>query len=164
MVQRMAGPERISATALACEVGVAQPTLSRWLREASSLRTMSSAKNGAEEPIGRRPQDWPAEEKLRAVLDASKLTESELGTFLREKGLHAADLEAWRAVAMTALRESGKRRRKVTPETKRIRALEKELNRKDRALAEVTALLALKKKLEILWGDEGDDMSTRRGT
>ncbi|MCC6783757.1 MAG: hypothetical protein IT457_13015, partial [Planctomycetes bacterium] len=32
MVRRMAGPERVSATALAKEVGISQGTLSRWLR------------------------------------------------------------------------------------------------------------------------------------
>lgn len=36
MVQRMAGREGISATALAKEVGVSQDTLSRWIREASA--------------------------------------------------------------------------------------------------------------------------------
>lgn len=39
---------------------------------------------------------------------------------------------------------------------RRIRELERELLRKDRALAETAALLALRKKLAALWGeDEG---------
>jgi len=165
MVQRMVGPEGISATALSREVGVPQQTLSRWLREARSLERMSKSKHGGGEPRARRPEDWTPEEKLRVVLEAARVTDGELGAFLRERGLHAADLESWREVALAAL-GAGSRRgsRRRTPETRRIRQLEKELLRKDRALAEVTALLALKKKLAALWGDEGDDIGTRRGT
>ena len=40
---------------------------------------------------------------------------------------------------------------------KRIKDLEKELLRKDRALAEAAALLVLKKKAQDLWEDEDDD-------
>ncbi len=40
---------------------------------------------------------------------------------------------------------------------KRIRDLEKELRRKDKALAETAALLVLKKKVQQIWGDEDED-------
>lgn len=164
MVRRMAGPEGISATALSQEVGVAQPTLSRWLRDAGSVSPMMSAKDEARKPR-RNPQQWTAEEKLRAVIQAANLSEVELGAFLRHEGLHAADLEAWRQAALAVLGDRPQRRgHKASPEAKKIHALEKDLHRKDRALAEVTALLALQKKLELLWGDEGDGTSTRSGT
>ena len=48
-----------------------------------------------------------------------------------------------------------------TPEAKRAEQLERELNRKDKALAEVTELLALKKKLEMLLGDEDESTTPR---
>ena len=41
--------------------------------------------------------------------------------------------------------------------TNRIRALERELARKEKALAEAAALLILKKKTPDLFGDEDDD-------
>lgn len=42
---------------------------------------------------------------------------------------------------------------------KKIRDLERELRRKDKALAEATARLILKKKAELIWGtlDEDDE-------
>ena len=46
-------------------------------------------------------------------------------------------------------------RRGRSPEQKRIRQLERELDRKDKALAETAALLVMLKKAEALWGDEG---------
>jgi hypothetical protein len=48
-------------------------------------------------------------------------------------------------------------RGKKAPEVKRIRELERDLRRKDKALAETAALLVLKKKAQAIWGDEDDD-------
>ncbi|TMO55059.1 transposase, partial [Pseudoalteromonas aurantia] len=39
---------------------------------------------------------------------------------------------------------------------KRIKELEKELKRKDAALAETAALLVLRKKLNTYWGEDED--------
>ena len=41
-------------------------------------------------------------------------------------------------------------------EKKRITALERDLQRKEKALAEAAALLVLRKKAEAIWGD-GED-------
>ena len=165
MVQRLTGPDRASATWLAGEVGVSQSTLSRWVREAGTR-----AKNGGKrmqsqlqerESRSVRPDDLPAAEKLRLVTEAAGLPHEELGAFLRRNGLHEAQLEEWRRKVEEALQRPKKRRRGPSPEARRIRELERELSRKDRALAEVTALLALKKKLETLLGDEDDDTRPR---
>ena len=163
MVRRMAGPQGISASALSKEVGVSQSTLSRWLRGSRTVRPMTTH----EDSPGREaksPRQWSAEEKLQVVLEAAAVPPAELGAFLRQKGLHAAQLEEWRAVATAALSNANKGNTgKRSAENKRIAALERELLRKDRALAEVTALLALKKKLESILGDEDDDTDTRSG-
>jgi transposase len=168
MVQRMAGPEGISARALAKEVGVPQPTLSLWLRRAPRVSAMTKDRDDQDKLKNRRPKAWTPDEKLRVVLQASALSEEQLGAFLRREGLQSADLNEWRAKALeaasAALQSPASKRRGPTPEVIRIRELEKELHRKDRALAEVTALLALKKKLQALWGDEEDDTSTKSET
>ena len=168
MVQRMAGREGISATALAKEVGVSQNTLSRWLREASVAGpTMASMKK---KPSSRKSSSRgrTAAEKFQIVLKAAALSDDDLGAFLRREGIHEAQLEEWRAkateAATGALKAPHAKRSERTPEARRIKDLERELLRKDRALAEVTALLALKKKVQELWGDEDDDTGTRKGT
>ena len=48
-------------------------------------------------------------------------------------------------------------------DAKRIRALEKEIHRKDKALAETAALLVLKKKVQEIWGDEDDPTAGSNG-
>ncbi len=163
MVQRMLGSEAISATGLSTEAGVSQATLSRWLNQARTLSPMNREQN--ERTNARSPRQWTAEEKLPVVAEASALSDEELGAFLRGKGLHMAQLAEWRESASQSLDDGKKkRRRKMSPEQKRIRELEKELRRKDRALAEVTALLVLKKKAEEIWGAGDDDTDTRSGT
>jgi len=161
MIERMAGPEGIAANALAKDVGVCQSTLSRWLRERSNRRVEPMTEDKEKSPKTRT-----AQEKLRIVHEASQLDDKDLGAFLRREGLHEAQLKEWVDAVSTALStpSSQRKTRKSPKETKRIRELEKDLRRKEKALAEVTALLALKKKLEALWGDGDDDTDTRSGT
>lgn len=160
LVQRMLLPNGPSANRLSQEVGINQPTLSRWLREATTLAPVSkrrrppAPKNHAIEQ--KRPDDRSPDEKLRLVLEASALSEADLGEFLRRHGLHEADLAAWRETALSALSGSPA----VAPragEAKRVRELEKELRRKDKALAETAALLVLQKKVRAIWGDGDED-------
>jgi transposase-like protein len=104
-----------------------------------------------------RPQDRSAQEKLQLLMEVGKLTDEELGGFLRREGIHEADLEQWRETAIDGL--SGKVTSAATAgqASKRIRDLEKQLRRKDKALAEAGALLVLQKKVREIWGDEDDD-------
>lgn len=162
-MQRLVGPGAISATALSKESGVSQQTLSRWLREAP---TVASVGNRDSNNDSRRPRR-SAEDKLRIVLAASQFSEAELGEFLRREGLHTAQLEEWRKLAMAAAQQAlaaGKGSTKPTSEAQRIRELERDLDRKNRALAEVTALLALQKKVQALWGDADESTPPKNGT
>lgn len=165
MVQRMAGQEAISATALAREVGVSQNTLSRWLREAADPDTVAAMKKRT---AGKSPHRRTAEEKLDVVMRAAALSDEDLGAFLRREGLHAAELEEWRRTAMEAatgaLKAPHGKRSEQTPERRKIRELERELRRKNDALAEAGALLLLKKRFEEMSGDADGDSTTRKGT
>ncbi len=161
MVLRMSGPAGISANALSEEVGVSQTSLSKWLRDVAGVEPVAKRVNGksSKAKVGKRPQDWTAEEKLEAVLEAASLSEQELGEYLRRKGLHEAQLEQWRRRAKegaTEALQSKRLRKKASVEANRVRALERELRRKEKALAETAALLVLKKKAAAIWGDEDD--------
>ena len=163
MVSKMVGPHAVSASTLAVEVGIHQPTLSRWLREARIVPGMTKQTRKPESRVRpQRPQDWSPEEKLRVVVEALDLTDEELGAFLRKEGLHQAQLDAWSVKARLSL-SSGKGGKKASTESKRIRELERELRRKEKALAETAALLVLKKKARAIWGDEDDAMEPKSG-
>jgi len=162
MVRRMAGAEGISANALSREVGILQPTLSRWLRDARSVDGMNDRKKDARRP---KSKAWSAEEKLRVLGEAARLSDDELGPFLRREGVHEATLREWREAAAAGLASAnGTRRNKKSPEAKRVKELERELRRKEKALAELAALITLQKKVQAIWGDGADDTDTRSGT
>lgn len=143
MVQRLTGRKAVSATQLARETGVRQQNLSRWLQEARSLPIMADAPK-------RVPRQWTVEQKVRVLAEGSKLDGEGLTAYLEREGVTLADYEQWRI----ALDEGG--RASVTT-NKRIRQLERELARKEKALAEAAALLVLKKKVETLYGEGEDD-------
>jgi transposase-like protein len=151
VVAKMSTPGGRSATSLSHETGISQSTLSRWLRERVTVGL-----NG--EVMGhRRPEDWSGEEKLEALLGYTKLSEEEKGKFLREKGVHEAHLERWKAEILEGLKLKPFGGGKKDPQQKRIAALEKELRRKEAALAEAAALLVLKKKADAIWGEAKDE-------
>ena len=162
MVQKMTDPPGRSPDTLADEIGVSRASLYRWLRDAAIVEHQTIESN---EPLTspprsatmKRPQDWSAKEKLAAVLEATSLSDEDLGAFLRSKGLHEAQLQQWRDQMLAGLEPITLQRGKKAPEAKRVRELEKELRRKDKALAETATLLVLKKKAQELWGDEDDD-------
>lgn len=143
MVQRLIGKNAVSASKLAREIGVGQQNLSRWLREARRLPIMSEKSK----PVAR---EWTVEQKARVLAGASKFAGEELTAYLEREGVKLAEYESWR-IAL----EEGSRASAAT--NKRIRKLERELARKEKALAEAAALLVLKKKVETLYGEDEDD-------
>ena len=167
MVQKMTSPDRPDVESLAAEVGVPRSTLYRWVSDIDKL----TPRTASEAPLSlattprpnsmKRPQDWSAQEKLSAVLEAASLSDEELGAFLRSRGLHEAQLQQWRDLMLAGLEPKAVQGTKKAPEGKRLRELEKELRRKDKALAETAALLVLKKKAQAIWGDDEDDDTDR---
>jgi len=172
MIQKMTGSDAISATALSKQVDVPQSTLSKWLRMAGVDPSYGFPNNAneytkmAKIKDSKRPNDWSAEDKLKVVMEACSLDDEQLGAFLRSKGLHQTHLDQWRSQMLHGLQKNGSSKTKSkrhNADAKRIRALEKELNRKDKALAETAALLVLKKKVQEIWGDEDDPTAGRNG-
>lgn len=156
MVAKLVGPHAMSATALGVETGLAQATLSRWLKEASKVGGPMPRKD--DKVDRKQPQEWTPEEKLQIVLEAAGLSEGELGVFLRSKGIHEALLAEWKDQALAGLRGTeAASKLQTTRESREMRELRRELKRKDKALAETAALIVLKKKTQAIWGDEDDD-------
>jgi transposase-like protein len=164
IVEKLLRPGGPSATRLAREVGISQPTLSRWKREASSLASMKKTKHATKQKKKSKAKRWSTEEKLRIVMAARELSDEDLGGFLRREGVHSSQLEQWREAVHAAFGErSPESRRQAQADRKRIQQLERELRRKEKALAEAAALVWLKKKAQEIWGDEDDDTPRKSG-
>jgi transposase-like protein len=132
---------------IAREVGVSSWSLYQWSRKYATTAEMKNAE--------RRPQDWSAAEKFKAVMEFERLLPDKQGEFLRRKGLHSDHIEAWKKNMQAGL-EAAVGTKASRAELVQLRTQNKELgrdlNKKDKALAEVTALLVLKKKADLLWG------------
>lgn len=152
VVTRLLSPGADGIPQLAKEFGVHPGTLYRWRHD--------SLQGGLEDTP---PDDTPksrsalkALDKIRLVVEASLLDDGDRGAFLRRHGLHQAELDQWQAALEEALDPAPAKKRRAE-DKKRVSSLEKELRRKDKALAEAAALLVLRKKAQALWGGEDDD-------
>jgi hypothetical protein len=120
-------------------------TLKRWHTDALS------------KPV--RGRAWTAGARLDAVITTAAMSEADKGAWCREHGVYPADLALWRASCTTALSEPEEARaspQATRQDRKRIKELERDLLRKNTALAETAALLVLSKKLEAIF-HKGED-------
>lgn len=141
MIERLTGKDALSALQLSRETGVRQQNLSRWLQEARSLPLVGSKE------VPERSLTF--EQKARILGESAGLRGEQLHAYLEREGIKLADFERWRI----ALQEDG---RQPSATSKRIRQLERELARKEKALAEAAALLVLKKTIARVHPDEDD--------
>ena len=131
MIERLTGKNALSAMQLSRQTGIRQQNLSRWLQEARSLPLMPSNNP--------KTQSWSVEKKARVLAEAGQLTGEQLNAYLQREDVKLAELERWRIALQDG---SGS-----LAASRRIRELERELARKEKALAEAAALLVLKKTI-----------------
>src|ERR1700722_13947435 len=105
------------------------------------------------------PKDKTTETKLQAVIDTLQMTEEERGAYCRKHGLYTHHLDEWKKQILSGLEIGSSKEQKFEQrqQSDEIKKLKSELNRKDKALAEASALLILKKKANLIWGDSEDD-------
>jgi len=153
VLKRMLPPNTVAIRQLSQEEGISEATLHKWRAEARGKgQLLPDADAG--------PEVWSSRDKFAAVLETATLNEADLAEYCRKRGLYRAQITAWRSACEQANdwdRASTARLGQATKEEKkRIKDLERELARKDRALAETAALLVLRKKASAIWGD-GED-------
>ena len=78
----------------------------------------------------------------------------------RKKGLYVEQIKSWRDACMNAnggvAKEAARLNQELKESEKERKKLEKEIQRKDKALAEAAALLVSSKKAQAIWGDPED--------
>lgn len=152
LVVRMFPPENISLGALANETGISKSTLSTWKKKAEEIKGNIKPKRNL------TPND-----KFLIVMETYSLSEIEVSRYCREKGIYYDELKKWASFCVNAnnnavdsdnIKElkAGKQE-----DSKRIKELEKELTRKEKALAEAAALLLLRKKLQAILVENVED-------
>lgn len=154
ILRKMAPPQNMSVAELARQEGISDVTLYNWRAKARQRGAVLPSNSKA-------PDKWSSEDKFRIVLETSPLNATELSTYCRKHGLYPEQVEAWKQACLGAnahSEEQQKQNRELQKlDRKKITQLERELSRKDKALAEAAALLVLSKKAKAIWGPKDGD-------
>jgi len=143
----------LSVRKFAAQEGINLSTLYSWQKQFNTSGLSVTKVSSSEK--------WSSEEKFSVVLETATLSAVELSEYCRVKGLYPEQIKAWKQACIagnTATKQT--KRVKTTPEQKsdknRIKELERELRRKEKALAETAALLVLGKKFDAYWKEKED--------
>jgi transposase-like protein len=126
---------------VASENGVGYSSLTKWI------------KNSPIQKYDRIPDRAKQFKHLQAI---AKLNEAEVGAYCRQHGLYTMQLKEWEKDLMQPVSTDQKYKAEISMLRKKNAELERELRRKEKALAEAAALLILKKKADAIWGEDED--------
>ncbi len=154
IIRRMMPPNNESVSQLSKELGITEPTLYKWRKEARI--------SGNPIPGDRQSSEqWNSEDKFLVVMETYSMNGAELSEYCRKKGLYKEQIEAWRDTCLNANGQQSNQTKQLNlelkEEKKRAKTLEKDLRKKEKALAEAAALLLLRKKAQAIWGDQEDE-------
>ena len=154
ILRRIMPPNSESIARIVKEEGISEQTLRNWQKRA---RRDGYAAPGTDA----QSEEWSTQDKFVIVVETASMNESELAEYARKKGLYVEQIKAWRDACMNAnggiAKEAARLNRALKDSQKERRKLERELHRKEKALAEAAALLVLRKKARAIWGDPEDE-------
>lgn len=154
VLNQLRAPHNRSVAEVAAEEGISAATIYLWRKQARQRGQLLPEGSAAD------PEGWSSRDKFNAVLETAALSEAELAEYCRRKGLYPEQVRRWRLACEQGndLSRAASQREgdALKQERKRTRALQRELKRKEAALAETAALLTLRKKAHAIWGDEDE--------
>jgi len=143
-------------------LGVGHSTLSKWIVKSrnNEFDEVTNQLIRSDMTKDRRPQDWSLEDRFNMVLECNSLDEEAVSHLCREQGIYPHHVKQWKLdFANGSTADSGAKNASQMKVLKNeVKNLKKELNRKDRALAETAALLVLQKKVNDIWGTDEDSL------
>ena len=153
VLKKVLPPESRSVYSVAKEFGISAVTVQSWLSKVKD-GTLDLETEGYEPT----PAQRGAAEKLKLLLESKRLSEDELGDWLRKHGLHTEHLSLWTQELESLVTDKQENLRKENNELKKEnRRLKKEQERNQKAMAEALALLTLKKKVEKLLNSDEEE-------
>lgn len=154
IMKMLYSPNAPSLRTISRDFGVPKSTIQIWMKQAGM---MSSRQINSHD----KDKYWSPQIKLEAVMKSMSLNEEDYGEYLRKNGLYSSLVTQWKEKVLESLVNSNTRKNEVVKtdvnKSSEFRNLQKELQRKDKALAEITSLLVLKKKADLLWADEEEN-------
>ena len=154
VLKKMLPPNNQSIASLSKEEGISDATLYIWRKQAREQGRLMPDSD-------KTPNGWTSRDKFAAVMETAAMNETDVAAYCREKGIFVEQLAQWRVACEQAndwSQASEKELKSATKaDRKKVAKLEKELARKEKALAEAAALLVLRKKYNALFEDPEDE-------
>lgn len=155
ILKQISPPINKKVSEISKETGVSTNTIYGWKRKARKEGKLIPNSNP------NRLKKWRKEDKLKIVMDTFTMNEEELSRYCREYGLYTQDIKAWRRLLEGAFDNGCKSadilEEELKIEKEKVKQLEYDLDKKNKALAETAALLVLRKKAAAIWGEpEGE--------
>ena len=148
---RQRGPRTLDS--VASELNISLGSLKGWLKASNHKVADSAPLMGL--PSDKAAQQWSPAQRLLALNESHHLQGPALHAWYREKGLFEHQLKHWREAFCSTSEPNAHQAKAELRELKdRNEQLQRDLRRKDRALAETAALLVLQKKFRALLEDE----------
>ena len=152
ILKKVLPPENRSAYSVAKEAGIAVVTINSWLANLKDGKL--TVEQDGDDPVNERSM----KEKFDLLLEHQNLPGESEGEWLRQKGLHSEHVSLFRQELTSLMtNKSDEKDNRIRELEKQLKQQQKELQRKDSALAEVVAILTLKKKLDLRRGNTDED-------
>jgi transposase-like protein len=126
----------LSLRQISDEPSIPRATLHCWKKQYSMI-------NNDSEAINTPAESWTSEEKFAVVLESATISEVELNAYCHEKGVYPGQIKAWREACIRGNQPQDKdlrRKASYQQHKRKINTLERELKRKEKALAEMAML------------------------
>jgi transposase len=155
VLSKLLPPYNKTYTELSKEECIPVSTIYTWLKKRQQVGKMNFK-------VVKTSTAWSAEARFSAIVETATMNELELGAYCREKGLYPDQIKGWKTEVIASLTgipvSNQQEKTHGKGDKKRIHQLEKELRRKEKALAEAAALLILGKKLRAFYGEGSEDV------
>jgi len=151
LVKLMLPPENKPVKELVAEYKIHEQTLYKWRKEAKSKGTVYQDQKKSK-------QKYSKEMQLQIIIETSQLNNHDLSEYCRRKGIYAEEIEAWKKAMISGeTNEQSQINQELKDKTSELKRIQKELDRKEKALAEAAALLVLEKKIKAIWNSDEED-------
>lgn len=154
ILKRLEHPSNETVSSLAEELNISKSTIYQWVRTNNKKQKNNSI-------ILKSKNNWTSEDKFHVVIETTSLTESELAEYCRRKGIYREEIKAWKEQCLNAntisTEDPKQLKENLKVEQQRNKELQRELTRKEKALAETAALLVLRKKAQAIWGEHEEE-------
>ena len=150
IINDMSPPNSLKIPELVTKYNVPKQTLYSWRKRAVEQGQLVNGESDSNK--------WRNEVKLAAIIETAVMTQAEKAEYCRIKGIYLEQLDQWRIACLSGFNIvpviNARQKAEKIKKDKQIKKLEKELNRKEKALAEAAALMVLSKKYRHHFLDE----------